>query len=712
MSVRAFLSAALLGAGLLSGACGGAGRALVQPLRPLRPDSLWANGEEREADLVELALDLRLDPASGSVSGTATQLLRSLRLGVQELRLHAVGLDVERVVDGSGRALPFRTQEPHLLVGLAEPLDPGQEVRLEVTYRARPRQGLHFERIAHGDGAEDPLVWTLGQFENHRHWIPTWDHPSDRTRFEGRFTVGDGLEVLSNGELISVLDLPSGERTFHWRLEREIPTYLIAVAAGRFERYADRAGEVELEYVVPRGTGLEAALRAFGETPRMLAFFEELLGMPYPFSRYAQVVVPGYPWSGMENATLTMIAGHVLGDEATVADLEGDPRLIVAHELAHHWFGNLVTCRGWSDLWLHEGWASYLELLYQEEVEGTASFRLWLERYRHGYLSAGERTRHPLALDWFTQSPEVQRANHVYTKGPWVLYMLNCALDNDAFWRGARAFLERHADGLVTTDDLVRAFFDTSGHNVEGWIEQWVEAGGHPVYEVEFVERRAEEWRDAVGPGAGGDGAPEPEDGLLLRVRQVQVTDGWVPLFDLPVAVDLHYADGRSERFRIRVDEAEEIFRLPLEGELVDLVFESECALLCELRLDKDVQWWIRQLEREDPPAQWRALEGLEPLLPSSRAAREALRGVMLGSGHALLRQRAAALAGHPDGVEDLLRAVLEDPSPHVRRQAATTLSGQRLDAGQRERLREHLAFERSPATRAILTSLLGEQGR
>lgn len=665
---------------------------------PLRPDTLEHNGWDRDCDLLHLALDLRIDLETRSVAGRAENRVRALRGGTEEVRLHAVGLSVSSVVDEEQRELAFEVREPWLVVHLARPLERGEETSLIVSYSCKPERGLYFvDHSRYSDGFA-PQVWSHGQKEDHRHWIPTWDYPSDRATFEGRFRVAGGLEVVSNGTLEGIEEHDDGERSFHWHLEQEIPTYLVGLAAGLWEKYEDEWRGIPVEYYVGPGAGEERARRAFGETPQMLEFFSELLQAPYPYPKYAQVAVAEFPRGGMENATVTIETDSLIGDAGEIGDLDGLPRLLVAHELAHHWFGNLITCLGWSHLWLNEAWAAYLELLFEEHKTDHGNFELWLERYREWYLTRSE-ARVPMALDWFTQEAGA-RDNHVYDKGPWILHMIRHELGDEVFWTGVRAYVARHAGGLVTSQDFARALFDATGRNIEGLLEQWVEAGGFPVYDVRFRELRPR-----------GEGPR-----LSMRVRQLQKLDRTVPLFDMPIDVELFYTDGRRARHRLRVRERDGEYELPLEGELVDVVFDADCAVLCQLRLSKPTAMWVHQAGLDSRPAlQWRALDELHKRAGRDEAARAAILRTLRTSPQPLLRERAAEYADFQDSRARfaLVEAVTGDQAVRVRRQAVHTLlqasSRQQFDPDGElyERFLEYLPQETSPAVRDKVLKLL-----
>ncbi len=668
-----------------------------EPALPLllRPDGEHDNGWDRPGDLLSIELDLELDFESRSVGGRTVHRFRALVDDTRAIRLHAQGYPILGVEDGEGRVLEFRLEEPWLHIELGRGLARGEEAVVAVSYRATPEKGLFFFDRSEDGQSIPPQIWSQGEPEEHRHWIPLWDHPNDRASYSAHLRVDQDLVALSNGVLVGVDEHDGGERTYHWRLEQEIPTYLIAVAAGRWERYADEWRGTPVEYWVAPGTGEARARAAFGETPAMLEFFSTLLDYPYPFPRYAQVAVTQFAWGGMENATLTIENDYLLDSPEEVADREGDDRLLVAHELAHHWFGDLVTCISWSHLWLNEAWASYLELLYEGHASGRASQVLWLERYRESYIAHEGGSPAPLARDFWTQG-EGERANHVYHKGPWVLYMLEHALGSEAFWQGVRHYLRAHDWDLVETEDFTRAIFDATGRNIEGWIEQWVECAGHPIFEVRLAE--------SVG-----------EDGrvLDLSVTQAQALVHPVPLFDLPVDVDLCYEDGRRERRVLRVNERSHQFRLPTSGKLSDVVFDASASLLCEIRMDKSAAMWSHQSALADEPAlQWRAIDPLRAAVPSDATgeAEAALLTILRRSPHALLRARAARACDFAAASGHLFEVLESDPANGVRHAAVRALDGLELKSAQRERLRARLAVETSPETRTAIEELLGDE--
>lgn len=616
-------------AGLWLAACA-AGPASNQPLRPLRPDSLEHNGWDRDSDLLHVDVQLAIDLEGGKIAGRCTNRVRGLVGGSESLEFHARDLEIQGVRDSEGRELEWALEEELLTVTLIEALAFGAEQSIAIDYSAEPEAGLYFRRESKFVEGEALEAWSQGQPEDTRQWIPTWDFPNDRATYSGTFRVPAEYTALSNGVLLGTEDHEDGTRSYQWELEQRIPTYLIAVAVGQWEHYADEWKGIPIDYWVGPGAGEERARRAFGETPEMMSFFTELLGVEYPYAKYAQVAVSDFVAGGMENASLTIQNDYVIESPQGHIENDGETRLLVAHELAHQWFGDLVTCFGWSHLWLNEAWASYLELLFERHKSGDENFKLWMESYREIYLARGERTQRPLSEDWRTQVTD-ERCSHEYVKGPWVLYMLEREVGSEGFWAAVREYLTRHADDIVQTDDFARVIFDVTGRNVEGFLEQWVEGGGHPELEV----------RLRVEPG------PESEL-LVVTVEQVQETSELVPVFNLSVEVELEDSAGKR-RWRMPIDDLVEEVRIPLIGDLRDFIFDVSCDLLCELDLRKEPEMWARQATHESAALRWRSLG------PLKRARR-------LGS----------QVAG-----QAMVRIAQTDPEPRMRRGAIRHLTRQ-----------------------------------
>jgi aminopeptidase N len=389
---------------------------------------------DRVVDVEHISLVLDVDPNKRTVSGTATLRAMVIAPTTKVVELDAVELTIDKVTAG-GKGVPFRHDGRRLRVELASALATGAELTLVIDYKGAPRRGLYF--VGPDEGYPDkPLqVWTQGQDEDSRYWFPCFDAPSEKATSEVKVTVPASMFALSNGTLVS--DKTSGgKRTLHWRLEVPHSCYLITLAVGDFGTVETKWHDLPVVYHVARGRE-EAAERTLARTPQMLELFSQKFGVPYPYPRYAQVFVADFIFGGMENTSATTLTDTVLMDERATIDYDIDS--LVAHELAHQWFGDLVTCRDWGEGWLNEGFATYAEYIWREHHEGRDAADLELEEWADQYFGedAG-RYRRTIATKLYDEPIDIFD-HHLYEKGGRVLHMLRNVLGDELFYKVARA---------------------------------------------------------------------------------------------------------------------------------------------------------------------------------------------------------------------------------------------------------------------------------
>ncbi|HEY6461104.1 MAG TPA: M1 family metallopeptidase, partial [Polyangiaceae bacterium] len=402
---------------------------------------------DRPFAIEHIAVDVTLDVASRSIRATASVDLRRVDTSADELLLDAVGFDVEDLrVDGK----PASWQNDGKALRVAMPVGGAEKSRVTVRYRATPRRGLYFLEPDEHYPARPRQVWSQCQEEDARHWFPCHDSPHVKMTTEIVAHVPAGWYALSNGALVASTKPKEGLATYHWKMGDPHPSYLVTLAAGEFAEIVDkaRAGDrdVPLAYLVPRGRE-EDARRTFARTPEMIRHFGELTGVPYPWNKYAQIVVSDFIFGGMENTTATTMYEHILLDERAALDLTSDD--LIAHELAHQWFGDYVTCRAWYEGWLNEGFATFFEHVWREEHLGRDEYEFGLKVDLDAY--AGEahgRYRRPIVCQDY-DAPLDLFDRHLYEKAGLVLHALRRELGDTVFWRGIRSYLASHARGVV-----------------------------------------------------------------------------------------------------------------------------------------------------------------------------------------------------------------------------------------------------------------------
>jgi aminopeptidase N len=679
---------------------GGAGRGgRSAPAVPVRGGESRTRGSFAPADqpprylsdrlyhLQHLRLELAFDLPRRTVEGTATNVVVPLRPGLDHLVFHAAGLRVARVrlasvagSAGKGAAgaaaggggtgdLAFAADDAAQTLTVRLPRAYGPEDRLEVAidYSARPRAGLY---VTGPDRAYPDRPWQLfsdGEPQWNRFWFPSWDEPDDRATSELLATVERPFEAIGNGRLVSVVERPDGRRTFHWRMEQPHPTYLVSVVVGEFSHLRDSWHGVPIESYVPRALADRAA-RAFGHTADAMDFFSRLTGVPYPYAKYSQATVYGFMWEGMENISATTETVDTLRDAR--ADLDSTSDDLVAHELAHQWFGDLVTCRGWDQAWLNEGMATYFEALYRQHqagsgVAGDDELAWKLDESRATYLREDrERYRRPLVTNRYVHPIRMFDA-HTYDKGALVVHMLRYLAGEDGWWKGVHTYLARHALGTATSRDLEAAFEDASGVELGAFFDQFVYGAGYPELKVR--------WEYQAAAGA-----------VHIEVRQTQAADGSAGLFSFPVEVALidggprpagaaaaALAPGKAAWHRVP------LLARPLQDLYVPsatrprtVVFDPRGALLKSLDFDKPAAEWAEQLRAPLPlAAQLDAARALAELGGDDAVAAlgEALRG------HRFFGLRQVAAAGLARvGTDPALAALRQGAAdPHARVRAA-----------------------------------------
>ena len=325
-------------------------------------------------------------------------------------------------------------------------------------------------------------MWTQGQDEDAHYWFPCIDYPNAKATTEVKATVPAGYFVLSNGALVKTTSNASKKtKTYHWKMDIPHVTYLVSCVAGKFTGHTDDVDGTPVSYYVQPGREADGA-RSFGKTPKMLRFFGERLNHKYPYAKYAQIAVSDFIFGGMENTTATTQTDTTLHDERAHLDFSSDP--LVAHELAHQWFGDLLTCKDWSHAWLNEGFATYFEALFREFDRGADEFGYYRVALQDAYKREDrDHYRRSIVTNVYVEPVDLFD-RHLYEKGACVLHMIRTQLGDDLWWKAIARYVADNAMRNVETVDLARAIEDVSGLNFAPFFDQWVLHAGHPDFDV------------------------------------------------------------------------------------------------------------------------------------------------------------------------------------------------------------------------------------
>jgi len=503
---------------------------------------------DRTADVRHIRLDLSFDFEAKKLMGRCTTTLAAINDGLDHVEFDAVELNIHRVGRGDA-ALPYAYDGRKLRVSLDPVCASGDEVVIVIDYDAQPRRGMYF--IEPDDAFPDKPreIWTQGEDEDSRYWFPCYDYPNDKATSEIVASVPAQLRAVSNGKLIAEQADPLGKtKTYHWRQDVPHSAYLMTLCVGPYVEISESYDGIPIVYYVHPGRE-DDARRAFGNTPRMVQFFSEQIGVRYPYDKYAQVAVNDFVFGGMENTSATTQTAETLHDARAHLDFSSDP--LVAHELAHQWWGDLLTCRDWAHGWLNEGFATYFETLWVEHDKGDAEFRYALHQEAHEYFEEDSKEyRRPIVCNTYREPIELFD-RHLYQKGGLVLHMLRFVLGDALFWKAMHHYCEMFRGQNVITTDLQRAIEQATGKNLDWFFDQWVYKAGHPEFEVTYAWDDAAKLAHVTIHQKQHSGASDAVAGFST------------PLFRMPVVIDFDCSGTRIE-FRVEVASQEQGFHFPL----------------------------------------------------------------------------------------------------------------------------------------------------
>jgi aminopeptidase N len=530
---------------------------------------------DRRVDILHVKLDVTPDFAKRTVAGTTTLRFKPIALPLTKLELDAIDLSIAEVKAEGAKVAEHEVTNDKLIVSFASPVAPDSEVTLTVRHSAQPEHGLYFRTPEMGYKAGDTQVWSQGEAEEHRFWFPSYDYPNERFTSEVICHVPKGMTVVSNGTLQSEKPGKDGLVAFHWLQDKPHVNYLIAMAAGYFHKLEDKAGKLPLAMLVPPSHEKQAA-NAFADTRKIIDFYQKEIGVPFAWDKYWQVYCLDFIAGGMENTSCTFEAAGMLFNSdteqlRTLHELD-------AHETAHQWFGDLVTCRDWAHLWLNEGFASYYTILYEEQKSGSDAMKLALWREAEDVFQSND-SRPIVWRDY--ADPMQQFDSRAYPKGAWVLHMLRSQLGADLYRKCIKAYLERHRSGIVSTDDLQDVVEEVSGLSFDQFFDQWLHHGGVPEFKIDYS------WDSASKLAK-------------ITVRQTQKLSEQVRLFRVPLPVGFQVA-GKKELLRFTMDVSQESedfhFALPAQPELVRI--DPDYTVLAKISFTPPGPMLDKQLESD-----------------------------------------------------------------------------------------------------------------
>ena len=653
---------------------------IVPPSERKLPPVHWVRS--RDYDMQHVALNLKFDWEKESAYGTATLTLAPFVSNFKRIDLDAGGMVINSVKLGAtDLKFEYSEKDTRLSVFLDEAHPAGEPLTIVVDYRTVGSVVSNTLGFGGGGGlkfikpdAKNPnrrrQIWSQGESDYNRFWFPGYDSPNDFRTSEMIATVEKPMFVVGNGRLLERRDNLDGTETFHWKMDIPYTNYLTSIVVGEYYEVKGQYDGIPVSsYVYPNevreGTATTKKL------PEMVKFFSEITGVRYPYAKYAQTMAEGFS-GGMENISATTMTPTMIYDERELLDMDSES--LQSHELAHQWFGDYVTTREWSDIWLNESFATYFQAMWHEKSKGRDYFLFNDVRgNQSAYYGAWQQgNRRPIVTKYYDNA-DALFDTYAYPRGGAVLHMLRKHLGDRLFLKGVSHYLKSNANKPVQTEQLRIAFEEATGQSMDWFFDQWLYRMGHPVFEVT-------------------KSYDEGSKKLTMRVKQTVAKDPTslypqVELFQTYVDVAV---DGKVSRVWIEPKE-ENVFTFDVPSNPKIVGFDHEGTLIKELKFEKSADELLYQFQNDsDLLGRTWALEQLVRIaLKSTEADRskieEAVAKGIVNERFAGLRRYAieqmappvqapGATASYAPAVVSMLKALASDANTSTRAAALQRL--------------------------------------
>ena len=502
---------------------------------------------EHNVDFISMALNVRFEPKEGRVIGDVKYVFRPIQYVVDTLFLDAPGIDIRKVLL-NGKETPFSIDSDGVTIRFLQVMNWDTKYNLEISYEATPRKGLYF--IGWNVDAKNPdndryftrhQIWTQGQLNDNRYWIPCYDDVSDKLLVQTTVTFDSSYTVVSNGVLKERKRNADGTITWHYAMNHPMVPYLIMLGIDKYayKDYKGKSGVLSREYYYADQP--QTAEPTYLHSAEMMDWISRELQTKYPWPAYANVPVQDFMYGAMENTTATVYGDFFMND--TRRGLDRNYTGVNAHELTHQWFGDYITEYSSQNHWLHESFATYYSKQFMRQIMGEDFYEWGKRGEANAAISADKNDRYPVAHS------KGGTARH-YPKGSFVIDMMRYVVGDSVFRRSITHYLEKHAYSNVTNHDLMFTFMETAGVNLDWFFDQWVFRSGEPNYVVKY-ERQT--------------------DRLAFFVSQTQKTDELTGYFKMPLIFEVHFTDGSSTSKKVWLSHASDtVYVSALKGEVVD----------------------------------------------------------------------------------------------------------------------------------------------
>ena len=555
---------------------------MLMGLITVAQSAVYQPEKEKIHDLVHTKLKVDFNFKDKTMNGEAWLTAKPHFYSTNKITLDAKAMLIHQVLMND-KKLEYFYDNLKLIIDLPRTYTKTEEFTIYIKYTAQPEKvyqkgsaaitdakGLYFINADGSDKNKPTQIWTQGETEASSCWFPTIDSPNQKTSEEIYITVPNKFVTLSNGELISQTK-KGNNRTDYWKLDQKHAPYLFFMGIGEYEIIKDYYKNIPVNYYVEKEYA-PYAKDIFGLTPEMIGFFSDKLGVEYPWNKYSQIVGRDYVSGAMENTTAVIHGEQAYQKPGQLID-ENKQENTIAHEIFHHWFGNLVTSESWSNLTLNESFANYSEYLWREHKYGKVNSEMHFYENVKAYLEGQSETKHLVRYKYDDKEDMFDLVS--YNKGGAILHMLRTYLGDDAFFLGLKQYLTTYKYQVAEVHQLRLIFEKLTGKDLNWFFNQWYFNAGHPNIEISY------------------------DYNTLRKTVTVNVVQLQAEMFKFPFAIDV-FEGSKSTRHHVFVAANDASFTFPYTKQPTLIQVNADGALLCEINENKVLSDYIFQLKNAD----------------------------------------------------------------------------------------------------------------
>ncbi len=505
----------------------------------------------RTFDVQHYTIKTTFDSQKKTVFGDTTITLKPLKNNLKSVEFDAASLLFTTVKLTNSQNLNYQTSDEKVVVELDRNYSINEQISIQFIYSAKPKKGVYFvDEGKHKGNIHSSQIWTQGEPEEAHFWFPSYDFPDDKATSEQFITAQKDETVIANGELIEKIENSDATVTWHFKTNFVHSTYLTSFIIGKYVKFEDKYRDVPLGfYLYPSETKIYE--KAFSNTKDIFKVYESILATDFPFNKYDQTIVAEFKFGGMENLTATTLSDT----EVYFAEFDfGKESVIdlVSHELSHSWFGNLVTCKNWAELWLNEGFATFMESAYREKAFGREDYLRKIRADSRSYFGFEASNKNKRGLYNLNAKPDDSIFDEItYQKGGVVLHTLRSEVGDEVFWKAVRIYLDRHKFANVETKDLQKVFEEVSGKNLSWFFKQWVYGIGYPTLDIKQTYQQSSNL-------------------MKFKVTQKQ---SFSTIFRLPIEVKITTANGIKYE-KLEINKKVDDFAIKLNSKPISIEFD------------------------------------------------------------------------------------------------------------------------------------------